>query len=67
MSASRTNIVIDDELMRQVLAATGLKTKREAVEAALRFLLKLKGQEAIRKARGKLSWIGDLERMRRDR
>ena len=28
----RTNIVIDDKLMRDTLRATGLKTKREAVE-----------------------------------
>jgi Arc/MetJ family transcription regulator len=67
MGAARTNIVIDEDLMQQVLEATGLKTKREAVETALRFLLRLKGQEAIRRARGKLRWTGDLGRMRRDR
>jgi len=32
----RTNIAIDDKLMRDTLRATGLKTKREAVEVALR-------------------------------
>ena len=37
----RTNIVIDDKLMRDTLRATGLKTKREAVEEALRTLLRL--------------------------
>ena len=62
----RTNIVIDDELMRAVLKATGLRTKREAVEAGLRTLLQLKQQEGIRKYRGKLAWVGDLDAMRRD-
>ena len=62
----RTNIVIDDQLMRAVLKATGLRTKREAVETGLRTLLQLKRQERIRRYRGKLSWVGDLDAMRRD-
>ena len=63
----RTNIVIDDKLMRDTLRATGLKTKREAVEQGLRSLLRLKRQAEIRKLRGKLNWQGDLDAMRRDR
>jgi len=62
----RTNIVIDDELMKQVLKLTGLKTKREAVEQGLKTLVRLKQQEQIRKYRGKLNWEGDLDDMRRD-
>ena len=62
----RTNIVIDDELMKQVMKLTGLKTKREAVEQGLKTLLRLKRQEQIRKYRGKLHWDGDLDDMRRD-
>ena len=64
--AMRTNIVIDDELMKEVLKLTGLKTKREAVEQGLKTLVCLKRQEQIRKFRGKLQWEGDLDRMRRD-
>lgn len=63
----RTNIVIDDELMKQTLSATGLKTKREAVELGLRTLLRLRRQQEIRRFRGKLPWKGDLEAMRTDR
>lgn len=63
----RTNIVIDDELMKQALRATGLKTKREAVELGLRTLLRLRRQQEIRRFRGKLHWQGDLEAMRTDR
>ena len=36
----RTNIVIDDELMANALKATGLRTKKEAVEEGLRLLVK---------------------------
>ena len=63
----RTNIVIDDKLMKDVLRATGLETKREAVEAGLRTLLRLRRQEDIRRFRGKLKWQGDLDAMRADR
>ena len=63
----RTNIVIDDKLMRDTLRATGARTKREVVELGLRTLLRLRQQEEIRGFRGKLHWQGDLEAMRSDR
>ena len=63
----RTNIVVDDKLMRETLRATGLKTKREAVDQALRTLLRLSRQAGIRRLRGKLEWQGDLDAMRTDR
>ena len=66
-TSMRTNIVIDDKLMRDTLRATGLKTKREAVEAALRTLLRISKQGEIRRLRGKLDWQGDLDAMRTDR
>jgi Arc/MetJ family transcription regulator len=62
----RTNISIDDTLMADVLAATGIKTKREAVEQGLKTLLLLKQQEAIKAFKGKLKWEGDPEQMRTD-
>lgn len=62
----RTNIVIDDKLMRETLRATGLKTKREAVELGLQTLLRLSRQAQIRRLRGKLDWQGDLNAMRTD-
>jgi Arc/MetJ family transcription regulator len=66
-TSMRTNIVIDDKLMKETLRATGLKTKREAVEQALRTLLRLSRQAEIRRFRGKLAWQGDLDSLRRDR
>ncbi len=63
----RTNIVIDDRLMKETLRLTGLRTKREAVELGLRTVVRLRKQAAIRSYRGKLKWTGDLARMRTDK
>ncbi|MFO1391864.1 MAG: type II toxin-antitoxin system VapB family antitoxin [Agitococcus sp.] len=60
----RTNIVIDDSLMHDALKATGLKTKKEAVELGLKMLIKLNQQESIKAFRGKLKWEDNLEEMR---
>lgn len=62
----RTNIVIDDKLMKDALKATGLKTKREAVELGLRTLVQLRRQAQLRRFRGKFAWQGDLDAMRVD-
>lgn len=64
----RTNIVIDDTLMADALKATGAKTKREAVETALRAVIRLRAQgEAIRTLRGTVTWDGDIDEWRRNR
>ena len=60
----RTNIEINDKLMNEVLKATGVKTKKEAVELGLKTLIRLKKQENIRNFRGELKWSGDLDDMR---
>ena len=60
----RTNIVIDDDLMADALKATGLRTKREAVEQGLKLLVRQNQQQSIRKLRGKLKWEGDLDELR---
>ena len=62
----RTNVVIDEELMKETLKATGLKTKREAVELGLKTLLRLSRQESVRRLRGKIRWEGNLDEMRSD-
>ena len=62
----RTNIVIDDALMRDAMKASGLKTKREAVELGLQTLVRLKRQQQIKTLRGKVQWQGNLERLRPD-
>ncbi|HSE60478.1 MAG TPA: type II toxin-antitoxin system VapB family antitoxin [Nitrospiraceae bacterium] len=52
----RANIGIDNSSMRQTMKATGLATKRAVVEEGLRLLIKGKGQEGIRRLRGKVDW-----------
>jgi Arc/MetJ family transcription regulator len=63
----RTNILIDDELMTQALHASGLPTKRAAVEAGLRLLIQVHEQGGLRQLRGKVQWQGDLEVQRTGR
>jgi Arc/MetJ family transcription regulator len=60
----RTNIEIDDKLMKDALKATGAKTKREAVEIGLKTLVRLRAQEKARELRGKITWVGNLDDMR---
>jgi Arc/MetJ family transcription regulator len=60
----KTKIVIDENLMQEVLEATGLKTPKEAVELGLRTLMRLHKQKAIRELKGKLRWDGNLDEMR---
>ena len=60
MPVMRTNIDIDDELMDEAMRASGASTKRAAVEQGLRLLIDVKGQSAIRRLRGKITWVGDL-------
>ena len=63
----RTNIVIDNGLMRQAMKVTGLSTKKAVVEEGLRLLVKVKGQAGIRRLRGKITWEGNLNMLRESR
>jgi Arc/MetJ family transcription regulator len=60
----RTNIEIDDKLMRQALRASGARTKRAVVEDALRLLVRTKDQAGVRRLRGRIRWSGDLDASR---
>ena len=60
----RTNIEIDDKLMRQALRVTGARTKRAVVEYALRLLVSTRGQAGLRRLRGRIRWSGDLNASR---
>ena len=64
----RTNIHIDNELIDEVMQMTGAKSKRKAVDIALRRLVE-KGTlyKAIRDIRGELAWEGDIESWRSSR
>jgi Arc/MetJ family transcription regulator len=54
----RTNIEIDDKLMKQAMKATGTKTKKAAVEASLRKVVQLKAQTKFFDLCGKVVWRG---------
>ena len=62
----RTNIVIDDDLMKEAMTLSLLKTKKDVVETSLKLLVQIKKQERLKTLRGKLKWDGNLNAMRLD-
>jgi Arc/MetJ family transcription regulator len=60
----RTNIEIDDQLMRKAMKSSGARTKRATVEAGLRLLVQVRAQAGIRRLRGKIKWEGNLDESR---
>ncbi len=60
----RTNIDIDDRLMRQAMRSSRSRTKRAAVEAGLRLLIQTRAQTGIRRLRGQIRWEGNLHKSR---
>jgi Arc/MetJ family transcription regulator len=63
----RTNIEIDDQLVREAMRSTGARTKKAVVEAGLRLLVETHAQTGIRRLRGKVKWHGDLNESRQGR
>ncbi len=61
----RTNIEIDDRLMKEAMRSSGQATKRATVEEGLRLLIRIKAQAGIRRLRGKIHWEGNLDESRR--
>ena len=62
----RTNIELNDMLIREAKELGGYKTKKEAVEEGLKLLVRLKKQKVFKKYRGQLKWEGNLDKMRSD-
>jgi Arc/MetJ family transcription regulator len=63
----RTNIDIDDDVMREAQRLTGARTKRETVDLALRELVARHRRLGILELRGRVHWEGDLQTSRRGR
>jgi len=63
----RTNVVLDDDLIRSALRLSGFKTKRKAIEEGLKLLIEVNRQKRIKSFRGKLKWTGNLHKMRIDK
>jgi Arc/MetJ family transcription regulator len=64
---ARTNIDLDDRLIRRARRLTGLKTKKAVVHRALENLVRAEARKGILKFYGSGVWQGDLKRMRRNR
>lgn len=67
LGCMRTNIDIDDEILKEVQRLTGIRTKRGAVDLALRELVARHRRLGLLKLRGKVRWEGDLSESRADR
>jgi Arc/MetJ family transcription regulator len=67
VNMKRTNIVIDEKLIKAGLKTTGIKTRRALVDYALRDLLRHESQKRILELKGKVHWEGDLSSMRKGR
>lgn len=63
----RTNIDIDDELLKNAMKTGDFKTKRELVETGLRYIIMLSKQKNIRKLKGEINWSENLDKMRTDK
>ena len=64
---SRTNVFLDDSLVSQGLKMTGLRTKRELVDLALRELVRKENQKSILALEGTIRWEGNLDEVRQSR
>jgi Arc/MetJ family transcription regulator len=64
---SRTNIVLDSKLVEAGMKLTGMKTKRQLVDYALRELLRHEKQSKLLELQGKIEWEGNLDCMRTGR
>lgn len=62
----RTNIEIDDDLMKEALKYSKLKTKKEIVNEALSEYIKYQKRLNLASLQGKVKWVGDLDKMRRN-
>lgn len=62
----RTNIEIDQKLIDEILEKTNIKTKKEAVDLALKEFLRLIKLRELSEMAGKIDWLGDLDAMRTD-
>ena len=61
---ARTNIVLDDRLVREGLRRFKCRSKRELVHLALTELLKSGRRRELLSLRGRVKWEGDLAQMR---
>jgi len=62
----RTNIIVNDRLMKQAMQLSGLLTKKAVVEESLRLFVQMQKQKKLAAWFGKLRWKGDVDAMRKE-
>ena len=60
----RTNIVLDEDVVREAMALSGEPTKKALVDRALREFLQRQRLLDMANSFGKIQWEGDLDQMR---
>ncbi|MFH0924925.1 MAG: type II toxin-antitoxin system VapB family antitoxin [bacterium] len=63
----RTNVLLDDVLVKKCIKETGIKTKKDLIDYALKELLRHESQKKILKLKGKIKWEGNLNEWRKGR
>lgn len=63
----RTNIEIDDDVLKEAQRLVGTSTKRETVDTALRELVAQHRRVGILNLRGRVHWEGNLKESRASR
>jgi len=63
----RTNIVLDDRIVKECMNITGIKTKKDVIHYALNELIRRNDQKKLLELKGKIEWDGDLEQWRKGR
>jgi Arc/MetJ family transcription regulator len=67
MAMGKTTVVIDDKLLKDAIDAIGARSKKEAIEAGLRALVREYNREALRRELGTFEielTLGELEQLR---
>jgi Arc/MetJ family transcription regulator len=63
----RTNVVLDDELVRECQKLTGIQTRRALIDYALHEVRRRGRQKQLLKLKGSVKWEGDLPEWREAR
>ncbi len=67
MKTTRTNIELREDLIKDIMRLSQVKTKREAVEKAMENYVSWLKRQKLASLRGKVKWEGDLMKMREER
>lgn len=63
----RTNVELDEKLVKEGMKLFHKKTKKELVDFALREVIRREKAKGILALEGKVDWEGDLREMRKGR